>query len=126
MRYLCIICAEKVMETMTPAEAEKHFREYEALFAKLRKSGHLVSANRLMPASTAKTVRVRKKRVTIKDGPFAETKEQFGGYFIIEAADTDEAIGIASQIPGAKIGCVEVRPIADDERTVAALDGISN
>jgi len=126
MRYLCIICAEKVMEMMTPAEAEKHFQEYEALFGKLRKGGHLVSVNRLMPATTAKTVRVRKKRVTIKDGPFAETKEQFGGYFIIEAADMDEAVKIASQIPGAKIGCVEIRPIADDDRTVAALAGISN
>ena len=121
MQFLCIICAEKVMETMTPDEAERHWQEYEKLIRKLRKSGQLVGINRLAPASAATTVRVRKGRVKVTDGPFAETKEQFGGYFVIQAGDLDEAVKIAAQIPGAKIGCVELRPIAEDARTVAAL-----
>ncbi|MCA9428781.1 MAG: YciI family protein, partial [Candidatus Omnitrophica bacterium] len=77
-----------------------------------------ISGNRLKPSADAITVRVRDGKAMTTDGPFAETKEQFGGYYVIEARDFNEAIRIASKIPGAKKGCVEVRPIAEDEQTL--------
>jgi hypothetical protein len=125
MKYLCLICAETVMEQMSESDAEKHFEDYRIFVEEIRHSGHFVASNRLLPADTATTVRVRKGRVSTTDGPYAETKEQLGGYFVIEARDLDEAIGVAARIPGAWIGCVEVRPIAEDEKTlrVLGLDG---
>lgn len=117
MKYMCLICAETVMEHMPDADAERHFREYGEFTAQIRNSGHFRGANRLKPAAAATTLRVREGRVLITDGPFAETKEQFGGYYLIEAADLDEAIRIASRIPGARYGCVELRPVADDALT---------
>lgn len=119
MRYLCLICAETVMEQMTDAEAERHFQEYAEFIESIKASGHFVGANRLKPPTAASTVRVRGGQVMVTDGPFVETKEQFGGYFVIEARDMNEALRVASRIPGAKIGCVEVRPIADDAQTLA-------
>lgn len=119
MKYLCLICAETVMEYMSEADAAQHYKDYGAFIESIRRSGHFVSANRLKPADTATTLRVRDGRVAVTDGPFAETKEQLGGYFVIEARDLDEAVAVASRIPGARIGCVEVRPIADDPQTLA-------
>ena len=121
MKYLCLICAEKVMEQMTPSDAETHFEEYREFTAALRASGHYVACNRLEPPSTATTVRVRQGRVATIDGPYAETKEQLGGYYVIEARDLNAAIQVASRIPGARLGCVEIRPIAEDARTLEAL-----
>lgn len=123
--FLCLICAETLMERMSPTEARKHLAEYRALTDDLRKRGVLVACNRLLPAETATTVRVRKGRVSATDGPFAETKELVGGYFVIAANDRSEAIRIAARIPGACIGSVEVRPIADDPGTLRAL-GLSS
>lgn len=121
MKFLCLICAEKVMEQMSETAAEKHYEEYTEFTESIRKSGHLVDVNRLMPPQTATTVRVRNGKISTTDGPFAETKEQFGGYYVIEAKDMNEAIQIAAKIPGGWIGCVEVRPIAQDSQTVRAL-----
>jgi hypothetical protein len=121
MKFLALICAEKVMEQMTEAAAEKHYQEYTEFTEAIRRSGHFVGCNRLLPPAAATTVRVRKGRISTTDGPYAETKEQLGGYYVIEAKDRDEAIGIAARIPGAWIGCVELRPIAEDERTLRAL-----
>jgi hypothetical protein len=121
MKYLCLICAEKVMEQMTEADAEQHYRDYAEFTRAIRKSGHFVGCNRLLPPDAATTIRVRKGKVSATDGPWVETKEQLGGYYIIEARDLDEAIGVAKRIPGAWIGCVEVRPIAEDERTLRAI-----
>jgi hypothetical protein len=118
MKYLCLICAEKVMEQMPDAEASKHFEEYVEFTENIRRSGHFIGANRLKPADTATTIRVRDGKVLMTDGPFAETKEQVGGYYLIEAKDLDEAIRIAAKIPGAKRGCVELRPVADDPQTL--------
>lgn len=120
-RFLCLICAAKLMEQMTPAEAEAHRAGYRTLTARLWKRGQLLSCNRLLPTDTATTVRVRNGKVSVVDGPFAETKELVGGYFVIEAKDRAEAVRIASRIPGAHIGCVEVRPIAEDAATLRAL-----
>jgi hypothetical protein len=119
MRYLCLICAETVMEYMSEAEAAQHYEDYGVFIESIKRSGHFVGANRLKPAETATTLRVRDDKVTVTDGPFAETKEQLGGYFVIEAGDLDEAVSVASRIPGARIGCVEVRPIANDVQTAA-------
>jgi len=119
MKFLCIICAEKVMEDMRAADAESHFQEYARFTKWLKSSGHYIGANRLTPSSTATTVRVRDGQSVVKDGPFAETKEQFGGYYLIRAENLEEAIQIAAKIPGARFGCVEVRAIADDAQTLA-------
>jgi hypothetical protein len=121
VKYLCLICAETVMEQMAEADAARHYDEYAAFTEDLRRSGHFVACNRLLPPDTATTVRVRGGKVSTTDGPFAETKEQFGGYYVIEARDLNEAIQVAAKIPGAWHGCVEVRPIAEDEQTLRAL-----
>lgn len=121
MKYLCLICADTMMEQMSAADAEQHFEEYREFTEAIRTSGHFIGCNRLEPPQAATTVRVRQGRVSAIDGPYAETKEQLGGYYVIEASDLNAAIQVASRIPGARIGCVEVRPIATDARTLRAL-----
>ena len=121
MKFLCLICAEKVMEQMPVADVEQHYRDYEKFMEETRKSGHYLGCNRLLPPATATTVRVRQGKVSTTDGPWVETKEQLGGYFLIEARDRDEAVRVAARIPGAWIGCVEVRPVAEDARTLEML-----
>jgi hypothetical protein len=119
MKYLCLICAEKMMEHLTPEDAENHFQEYAEFTESIKHNGHFISAKRLKPADSATTIRVRNGNVLVTDGPFAETKEQLGGYYVIDARDLNQAIQIASRIPGARRGCVELRPIADDVQTRA-------
>src|SRR5688572_340805 len=119
MKFMCLICAEKMMEHMDPAVAERHYQEYAEFTRDIKDGGHFVSANRLTPADTAVTLRVRDGEVSTTDGPFAETKEQLGGYYVIEARDLNEAVRVAARIPGARLGCVEVRPIAQDPQTLA-------
>lgn len=121
MKYLCLICAEKVMEQMPRADADKHFEEYREFTDAIRQSGHYLGCNRLLPPDAASTVRVRNGRVSVTDGPWIETKDQLGGYYLIEARDLNEAIQVASRIPGARFGCVEVRPVAEDLQTLQAL-----
>jgi hypothetical protein len=121
MKYLCLICAEKVMEQMPQADADKHYEEYREFTGNIRKSGHFVDCNRLLPPSAAITIRVRKGKIASTDGPFVETKEQLGGYYVIEARDLNEAIQVAAKIPGAQLGCVEIRPIASDPQTLDVL-----
>src|SRR5512134_2132879 len=121
MKFLCLICAETLMEQMPEAVAQKHYDEYAEFTTDIRRSGHFVDVNRLLPPTAAVTLRVRHGKVSTTDGPYAETKEQLGGYFVIEARDLNEAIQVASRIPGARIGCVELRPIAEDPRTLSAL-----
>jgi len=121
MKYLCLICAEKVMEQMPKNEADQHYEEYREFTDDIRESGHFVDCNRLLPPSAAITIRVRKGKISSTDGPFAETKEQFGGYYVIEARDLNEAIQVVAKIPGASRGCVEIRPIATDPQTLDVL-----
>ena len=121
MKYLCLICAAKVMEQMTETDAARHFEEYRKFIGDIRASGHYLGCNRLLPPDAAITVRVRDGRISTTDGPWVETKEQLGGYFLIEARDLNEAIQVAARIPGAWIGCVEVRPVAEDARTLDVL-----
>ena len=121
MQYICLISATKVMEQMRPEDVAAHFEEYREFTDSIRRSGKLVSCNRLVPPAEAVTVRLREGRILTTDGPFAETKEQFGGYYVIETKDMNEAIQVAARIPAARYGSVEVRPIADDPQTRQAL-----
>jgi hypothetical protein len=123
MKFLCLICAGTMMEWMSEADATKHYEEYRDFTDSIRKEGRLIACNRLLPPDAAITLRVRGGKVSTVDGPFAETKEHLGGYYVIEARDLNEAIQVAARIPGARIGCVEVRPIAEDEQTLRALGG---
>jgi len=112
MKYLCLIYEnEATWETMPKADAEKIVGEYYAFGDGIKKSGHYVGGNALQPTHTATTVRVRNGKLSTTDGPFAETKEQLGGYYLIDAKDLNDAIQVASRIPGARMGSVEVRPI---------------
>jgi hypothetical protein len=125
MKFLCLICAERTMEQLSEADAEKHYQDYAEFTEAIRRSGHFIGCNRLLPPRAATTVRVRKGTISTTDGPYVETKEQLGGYYVIEAKDLNEAILVAARIPGAWLGCVEVRPIAEDARTLRAL-GFAN
>jgi len=112
MRYLLLIHdAESIFAKMTPADMGKLMGEYQHFGEELRGSGAFKDAARLRPVATATTVRVRDGKTLTTDGPFAETKEQLGGFYLIDVKDLDEAIRWASKIPSAKLGCVEVRPI---------------
>ena len=121
MKYLCLICAETMMEGMHADFAASHFEAYRRFTREIRDSGHFVACNRLLPPENATTIRVRHGSVAVTDGPYVETKEQLGGYYVIEARDLNEAIQVASRIPGAALGCVELRPIAEDAVTLDAL-----
>jgi hypothetical protein len=121
VKYLCLISAEKVMEQMPAEEAARHYDEYRQFTDAIRASGHYVSCNRLLPPEAGVTVRVRHGETLVTDGPFVETKEQMGGYYVIDAVDMNEAIQIAARIPAVRVGSVEVRPVADDAQTVEAL-----
>jgi hypothetical protein len=121
MRFLCLIAADRWMETMSDEESAEHFADYARFTDEIRASGHLVTCDRLQGPETARTVRVRGGRTKFTDGPYAETKELIGGFYVLEADDLDEAVAIAERIPGAAIGCVEVRPIAEDAETLRAL-----
>ncbi len=90
---------------------DKSVAECRNFFEAIQRSGHLLGRNTLQPTRAATTVRVRDDKTFTTDGPFAETKEQLGGYFLIEARDLNEAIQVAARFPGARWGCIEVRPI---------------
>ena len=116
MKYLCLIYdEEKKLKSLPKSEMEALMGEYFAFTKDVRQSGHYLGGNDLQPVANATTVRVRNGKLSTTDGPFAETKEQLGGYYLIEARDLNEAIQIASRIPSAKIGCVEVRPVQEHE-----------
>ncbi len=112
MKYLVLIYFE---EQNQPSEAERQacYVESTQLAHELQSKGQYLGANPLHPTSMATSVRVRNGKRLVTDGPFAETREQLGGYFLIEASNLDEAIGIATRIPMARKGTVEVRPVID-------------
>lgn len=112
MKYLCLIYdEEKKLAAMPKADMDAFMGQYFAFTEEVKKSGHYIGGNPLQPVHTATTVRVRDGKVSTTDGPFAETKEQLGGYYLIEARDLNDAVQVASRIPSAKIGSIEVRPI---------------
>src|ERR1700743_843462 len=112
MQYLLMIYRNEAEFNKNEAvQGEKMLEEYQAFTHSIIQSGNFKAATRLQPVSTAPTVRVREGKVLTTDGPFAETREQLGGYYLIEAKDLDAALGIAARIPGARYGSIEVRPI---------------
>ena len=112
MKYLCLIYDEEAKRAgMSKAEGEAVMGEYMSFTDAIKKSGHYIGGNPLQPVQTATTVRVRNGKLSTTDGPFAETKEQLGGYYLVEARDLNDAIQVASRIPAARSGSVEVRPI---------------
>ena len=118
MQYLCLIYSDESQWPKLPKpELDRVLNEYLAFMDEVRRNGHYVGSNRLQPTSTATTVRIRDGKLTTTDGPFAETKEQLGGYFLVEAKDLNEAIHVAAKIPGARYGSIEVRPVAEVRRT---------
>jgi len=112
MRYLLLIAGnESQMKSATPEQGEAMVNEYAEFGKTMAERGVLQGGERLRSTSDATTVRVRNGEVLATDGPFAETKEQLGGYYVVECKDLDEAIEVASKIPGARTGSIEVRPI---------------
>ena len=109
MKYLCLVYANEAALHALPDSPKD--AECGAYADKLAHSGRVVAAEALEPVSTATTVRVRGGDVSITDGPFAETKEQLAGFYLVEARDLNEAIGMAAGIPAARVGSVEVRPV---------------
>lgn len=114
MKYLCLIYdEEKKLGAMSKAESDAFMGEYFAFTDGIRKSGHYVAGEALQPVQAATTVRIRNGKLSTTDGPFAETKEQLGGFYMINARDLNEAIQVASKIPSARLGSIEVRPVVD-------------
>lgn len=114
MQYALLIYSDEAVEAaMSEDEMGVMMAQYAAFTQAVRESGVLVDGNPLQPTMTATTVRVRDGRVTPQDGPYAETKEQLGGYYVLECADLDEALAWAAKIPAAASGAVEVRPVFD-------------
>ena len=112
MQYLLLIYgSESNMKNATQADMNAMMAEYGEFTQSIVKSGHMKAGDALQPSSTATTVRVREGKTLRTDGPFAETKEQLGGYYLVEAKDLDEATKIAARIPGARTGSIEVRPV---------------
>ncbi|TWH99993.1 hypothetical protein IP90_03000 [Luteimonas cucumeris] len=114
MKYLCLAYFdEKRLQTMSAEEEAACMRDSRAHRAALRQSGQLLAVHALQPVATATTLRRQGNTVAPTDGPFAETKEQLGGFLLVEARDLDEALRIASDMPIGRIGCIEVRPVAE-------------
>jgi hypothetical protein len=112
MKYLCLIYNDEAEMAAAAQSADRAMNDaYYGFTMDIRKSGKYVAGEALQPTATATTVRVRGGKVATTDGPFAETKEQLGGFYLIDAVDLNEAIQIAARIPGAKTGSVEVRPV---------------
>src|SRR5262245_1619472 len=114
MKYICLVyLVEKDMNAMAKSDMEACVDESLAYDDTLRKAGHFIVAHALQPVEAATTVRVRNGKLSATDGPFAETKEQLGGFILIEARDLNEAIQVAGKIPMARRGSIEVRPIRE-------------
>jgi hypothetical protein len=124
MRYMLLIYEREADWAALGQEGQgKMFAEYGAFTNDVKTSGHYVTGAPLQPIATATTVRVRDGRVSATDGPFAETREQLGGFYMVEAKDLDEAIAIAGRIPGARIGSIEVRPVLEVPMPAGAQSG---
>jgi hypothetical protein len=114
MKYLCLVYDdEKNLDAMSDSELAGLVTQCVTVDEDLRKRGLVIASEALQPVQTATTVRVRNGQVSATDGPFAETKEQLGGFFLIDARDLTEAIEVAAEIPSARLGSIEIRPIWD-------------
>ena len=116
MRYLCMVCYEqKTLDNLSQPEFDALVAEALAYDDELRDGGHYLYSGALQSVETAMTIRIQSGKVLTTDGPFVEAKEQVGGFIVIEARDLDEAVRLASKIPPARLGCIEVRPIQELE-----------
>ena len=114
MKYLCLVyCEEKKLDALSASEWAALTGECLAYAEGIRRNGHYLAAEALHPVRTATTLRVRNGKLSTTDGPFAETKEQLAGFYLVEARDLNEAIQVASRIPPARLGSVEVRPVRE-------------
>lgn len=114
MKYLCLVYYdESIINNMTSAEWQSLNVECENCGASLRDSGKMIGGNALHPSTTATSLRIRDGKPVITDGPFAETKEQLAGFYLLDARDLNEAIQLASKIPPARIGTIEIRPVRE-------------
>jgi hypothetical protein len=114
MKYLCLVYHEETkIAAMPPDEHQSVINDVIAYREELRLRGHYITSSPLQPVRTAATIRVRDGKASITDGPFAETKEQLGGFYLIEARDLNEAIRLASEMPPARTGSIEVRALAE-------------
>jgi len=121
MKYLLLIHEEESrLARLSDAERSALITEYRQLIAELKSAGKYQAGSQLKPTSTATSVRVRNGSRAITDGPFAETREQLGGFFLVDVADLDEAIAIAGRIPSARVGTIEVRPLVETPVNVTA------
>jgi hypothetical protein len=113
MRYVLLIHhAEEVWSDLTDAQKQDVYLEYRNLIGELQANGNYIAGEELQPAATGTSIQVRDGEQLVTDGPFAETREQVGGFFLIDAKDQDEAVKIAARIPSARMGTIEVRPVA--------------
>jgi hypothetical protein len=114
MKYLCLIYEDEKRFTQTPKpEMDQIMSEYRAFGESIKKSGHFVAGHQLHSTDSATTIRSRNGKTSTTDGPFAETKEQLGGFYLIEAKDLNDAVQVASRIPSVRFGSIEVRPIVE-------------
>lgn len=114
MKYLCLIYEDETRWSgIAPGEAGAYIAECEAAREAIEAGGHFLAGEALNLTATAVTIRIRNGRLSATDGPFAETKEQLGGFYLVEARDLDEAVQVAAKIPAARTGAVEVRPVVD-------------
>jgi hypothetical protein len=112
VKYLCLIYDnESAMAGMPKGEADAFMGEYFGFTEDIKKSGHYIGGEALKPVNSATTIRMRNGKLSTTDGPFAETKEQLGGFYLIEAKDLNDAIHVASRIPSVRTGSIEIRPV---------------
>ena len=112
MQYMLLVYMQELdADPVDKVDMGRVYQEFMAFTEGLKRRGQFIATHGLKPSSTATTVKVREGKTITSDGPFAETREQLGGYFLVEAGDLDEAIGIAEGIPGARFGAVEIRPV---------------
>ena len=114
MKYMMLIYdEEKAWAQLSESERQKVYGEYRQFGEQVRSAGQYISGSQLQPTSAATSVRIRDGKRLVTDGPFAETREQLGGYYLIDAKNLDEAISIAARIPSARMGTIEVRPLVE-------------
>ena len=113
MKYMLLIHdSEKVWGTLSQDEQQQIMKDYRRFSDEIKATGQYLAGSQLQPTSAATSVRVRNGKRVVTDGPFAETREQLGGYYLVDAKDLDEAIGLAERLPSAKLGTIEIRPLA--------------
>ena len=123
MKYMLLIHdTENGWGALSDDERQQIMADYRRFTEEIRASGHFRAGSQLQPTSTATTVRVRSGKRLVTDGPFADTREQLGGYYLVEARDLDEAIGLAERLPSAKMGTIEIRPLAETSVPSAVSD----